>query len=58
VRRALPEHYEPYRLMRLFPGLSYEDVMGLPAGFAMWAFQFDRVEREIESDQMKAASGG
>jgi len=44
--------------MRLFPGLSYEDVMGLPAGFAMWAFQFDRVEREIESDQMKAASGG
>lgn len=49
----MPEGYETYRLMKLF-GLHHPDQADeLPSGFAMWAFEFQRVEQEAQAELQK-----
>lgn len=52
-------HFTTYRLMRVFPGIDHPaGVNRLPASFAAWALQFDRIEREVEAEREANRWGG
>jgi hypothetical protein len=45
--------------MKMFPGLRHPaDADALPAEFAAWAFQFERVENEARAEVAKRAQKG
>lgn len=42
--------------MRLFQGLTYEQVLDLPAAFAVHALAWDGVEREVQAELEQEAA--